>query len=103
MLNMFDADANVVQTADGLIPERFLGLHRFRKDGVDGARALVVADMKAIGMLVPPVTKTKEGEEVVAGDEPRTNHTPFGARRGVSVDPWLPVPRQADAGKEAGA
>jgi valyl-tRNA synthetase len=29
MLNMFDADANVVQTADGLVPERYLGVERF--------------------------------------------------------------------------
>src|SRR3546814_16719560 len=42
MLNMFDAEANVVQTADGLIPEEYLGLHRFRRDSVDGARELVV-------------------------------------------------------------
>ncbi|KAK0339110.1 hypothetical protein LTR94_035898, partial [Friedmanniomyces endolithicus] len=51
MLNMFDADANVVQTADGLIPDRFLGLHRFKKDGVDGAREAVVAAMKELGFL----------------------------------------------------
>jgi valyl-tRNA synthetase len=38
MLNMFDADANVVQTADGLIPEEFIGLHRFKRDAIDGAR-----------------------------------------------------------------
>ena len=29
MLNMFDAEARVVQTSDGLIPEEFLGLDRF--------------------------------------------------------------------------
>jgi valyl-tRNA synthetase len=29
MLNMFDADAKVVQTADGLIPADYLGLDRF--------------------------------------------------------------------------
>ena len=29
MLNMLDAEANVCQTADGLIPEELLGLDRF--------------------------------------------------------------------------
>jgi hypothetical protein len=38
MLNMFDAEARVVQTADGLVPDEFLGLDRFV------ARELVVAD-----------------------------------------------------------
>jgi hypothetical protein len=52
MLNMFDADANVVQVTDGLIPEEYLGLHRFKRDGVDGAREAVVAAMKALGLLV---------------------------------------------------
>ena len=101
MLNMFDADANVVQTADGLIPERFLGLHRFRRDGVDGARELVVAEMKALGMLVPHVTKNKEGEEVEADFEPRTIQTPFGDRSGVVIEPWLTDQWYVDAGKLA--
>ena len=101
MLNMFDADANVVQTADGLIPERFLGLHRFRRDGVDGARELVVAEMKALGMLVPHVTKSKEGEEVEADFEPRTIQTPFGDRSGVVIEPWLTDQWYVDAGKLA--
>ncbi|UZW55281.1 valine--tRNA ligase [Sphingobium sp. JS3065] len=101
MLNMFDADANVVQTADGLIPERFLGLHRFRRDGVDGARELVVAEMKALGLLVPHVTKTKEGEEVEADAEPRTIQTPFGDRSGVVIEPWLTDQWYVDAEKLA--
>ena len=101
MLNMFDADANVVQTTDGLIPERFLGLHRFRRDGVDGARELVVAEMKALGLLVPHVTKNKEGEEVEADFEPRTIQTPFGDRSGVVIEPWLTDQWYVDAGKLA--
>ncbi|WP_449473542.1 valine--tRNA ligase [Sphingobium chungangianum] len=101
MLNMFDADANVVQTADGLIPERFLGLHRFRRDGVDGARELVVAEMTALGMLVPHVTKNKEGEEVEADFEPRTIQTPFGDRSGVVIEPWLTDQWYVDAEKLA--
>ncbi|MFN3796735.1 MAG: valine--tRNA ligase [Sphingobium yanoikuyae] len=100
-LNMFDADANVVQTADGLIPDRFLGLHRFKKDGVDGAREIVVAEMKALGLLVPHVTKNKEGEDVAADFEPRTIQTPYGDRSGVVIEPWLTDQWYVDAGKLA--
>ena len=87
MLNMFDADANVVQTADGLIPERFIGMERF------DARTKVVAEMKELGCLIPHVVekKTKDGEvereELDA--EPRTIQTPFGDRGGVVIEPWL--------------
>ncbi|MBJ7378029.1 valine--tRNA ligase, partial [Sphingobium sp.] len=101
MLNMFDADANVVQTADGLIPDRFLGLHRFKRDGVDGAREAVVAEMKALGLLVPHVTKDKEGEPVEADFEPRTIQTPFGDRSNVVIEPWLTDQWYVDAEKLA--
>ena len=103
MLNMFDADANVVQTSDGLIPDRFLGLHRFKRDGVDGAREAVVAEMKALGLLVPHVTKNKEGEEVAADFEPRTIQTPYGDRSGVVIEPWLTDQWYVDAAKLAQA
>ena len=103
MLNMFDADANVVQTADGLIPDRFLGLHRFKRDGADGAREAVVAEMKALGLLVPHVTKNKEGEEVAADFEPRTIQTPFGDRSGVVIEPWLTDQWYVDAARLAQA
>lgn len=99
MLNMFDADANVVQC--GGIPDRFLGLHRFRRDGVDGAREAVVAEMKALGLLVPHVTKNKEGEEVAADFEPRTIQTPYGDRSGVVIEPWLTDQWYVDAAKLA--
>ena len=103
MLNMFDADANVVQTADGLFPDRYLGLHRFRKDGVDGAREAVVAEMKTLGFLVPHVTRNKEGEAVEADFEPRTIQTPFGDRSNVVIEPWLTDQWYVDAAKLAGA
>ena len=57
MLNMFDAEARVVQTADGLVPDKYLGLDRFV------VREMIVADMKAAGFLIPHVTKTKDGED----------------------------------------
>ena len=83
MLNMFDADAAVVQVADGLIPAEFLGLDRF------DARKLVVERLKADGFLVPHVTKDKEGNEVEHDAEPRVIQTPFGDRGGVVIEPWL--------------
>jgi valyl-tRNA synthetase len=85
MLNMLDGDANVIQTADGLIPDEYLGLHRFKRDGVDGARELVVARMKEAGFLIPHTDK--DGNEHDA--EPRTIQTPFGDRGGVVIEPWL--------------
>ncbi|MDR7227262.1 valyl-tRNA synthetase [Sphingopyxis sp. BE259] len=85
MLNMFDGDANVIQTSDGLIPQEYLGLHRFKRDGIDGARELVVQRMKEAGFLIPHVDK--DGAEHDA--EPRTIQTPFGDRGGVVIEPWL--------------
>jgi valyl-tRNA synthetase len=85
MLNMFDGDANVIQTSDGLIPAEYLGLHRFKRDGVDGARELVVTRMKEGGFLIPHIDK--DGNEHDA--EPRTIQTPFGDRGGVVIEPWL--------------
>jgi valyl-tRNA synthetase len=79
MLNMFDAEARVVQTADGLIPEEFLGLDRFE------ARKLVVERMKEQGFLIPYIDK--DGGEHDA--EPRTIQTPYGDRGGVVIEPWL--------------
>lgn len=83
MLNMFDAEARVVQTADGLVPDAFIGIDRF------DARKLVVEQMKQAGFLIPHVTKDKEGNEVQHDAEPRTIQTPFGDRGGVVIEPWL--------------
>ncbi|MEA3064362.1 MAG: valyl-tRNA synthetase [Sphingomonadales bacterium] len=69
MLNMLSADAKVVQTADGLIPEELLGLDRF------DARKRVVARLEAEGAL----------ERV----EDRTIQIPYGDRSGVAIEPWL--------------
>jgi valyl-tRNA synthetase len=91
MLNMFDAEARVVQTADGLIPGEFLGLDRF------DARKLVVERMKALGCLVPHLDK--DGAEHDA--EPRTVATPFGDRGGVVIEPWLTDQWYVDAEKLA--
>jgi len=97
MLNMFDAEALVVQTADGLVPEKYLGLDRFV------VRDMVVADMKASGMLIPHVIKDKEGNEIAADFEPRTIQTPYGDRGGVVIEPWLTDQWYVDAEKLAAA
>ncbi|MGQ2940918.1 MAG: valine--tRNA ligase [Blastomonas fulva] len=83
MLNMFDAEAKVVQTADGLIPAEFVGVDRF------DARKLVVEQMKALGRLVPHTVTAKDGEVTEHDAEPRTIQTPYGDRGGVVIEPWL--------------
>ncbi len=83
MLNMFDAEAKVVQTADGLIPAEFVGVDRF------DARKLVVEQMKALGRLVPHTVTAKDGEVTEHDAEPRTIQTPYGDRGGVAIEPWL--------------
>ncbi len=79
MLNMLDAKARIVQTADGLIPAELLGLTTAE------ARTAVVARLKAEGFLIPHVDK--DGVEHDA--EPRTIQTPYGDRSGVVIEPWL--------------
>ncbi|WP_299191372.1 valine--tRNA ligase [uncultured Erythrobacter sp.] len=101
MLNMLDGDANVCQTSDGLVPEEYLGLHRFKRDGKDGARELVVQRLKEQGYLIPHVSKTKKGEEVEHDAEPRQIATPFGDRGGVVIEPWLTDQWYVDAEKLA--
>jgi len=83
MLNMFDAEARVVQTADGLVPDEFVGLDRFV------ARDLVVARMKELGFLIPHVTTDKDGNQQLADAEPRVIQQPYGDRGGVPIEPWL--------------
>ena len=95
MFNMFDAQANVIQTADRLIPQEFIGMERFE------ARKLVVARMKELGLLIPHITKDKEGNEVEHDAEPRTIQTPFGDRGGVVIEPWLTDQWYVDAEKLA--
>ncbi len=79
MLNMLDAQARVVQTADGLIPAAFLGLT------TGEARKAVVARLKADGVLIPQVDK----DGVAHDAEARTIQTPYGDRSGVVIEPWL--------------
>ncbi|MEP3050293.1 MAG: valine--tRNA ligase [Erythrobacter sp.] len=101
MLNMLTGDGDVCQTADGLVPDEFLGLHRFKRDGTNGARELVVERLKEAGLLIPHIAKTKKGEEVEHDAEPRTIATPFGDRGGVVIEPWLTDQWYVDAEKLA--
>ena len=50
MFNMLTAEGTICQTADGLVPNEFIGLDRFE------AREAIVARMKADGHLIPHVT-----------------------------------------------
>ncbi|MGZ2410856.1 valyl-tRNA synthetase [Sphingomonas sp. F9_3S_D5_B_2] len=81
MLNMFDAQARVVQTSDGLIPEDLLGLSR------EEAREAVVARLDA--------------EAALMSVEGRTIPTPYGDRSGVVIEPWLTDQWYVDAAKLA--
>ncbi|NCQ21911.1 MAG: valine--tRNA ligase, partial [Sphingomonadales bacterium] len=94
MFNMLDAEAAVVQVADGLIPAQFVGLDRF------DARKAVVDRMKAEGFLVPHVTE-KDGEQTEHDAEPRVIQTPFGDRGGVVIEPWLTDQWYVNAGELA--
>ncbi|MEO5611237.1 MAG: valine--tRNA ligase [Sphingomicrobium sp.] len=69
MLNMFDGQARLLQTGDGLIPGELVGLDRFE------ARLRVVEMLEAAGALV------KVEDRVIA--------TPYGDRSGVVIEPWL--------------
>src|SRR5688500_2024039 len=69
MLNMFDAEARLVQTSDGLIPPELIGLDRFE------ARRLVVEMLEA--------------EDALERVEDRTIQLPYGDRSGVPIEPWL--------------
>jgi valyl-tRNA synthetase len=82
MLNMFDATARVVQTADGLIPAELVGLDRF------AARDAVVAALETAGLLVRV--------------EDRAIQTPFGDRSAVVIEPWLTDQWYVDAKTLAG-
>src|SRR5690348_3782850 len=81
MLNMFDAQAYVVQTQDGLIPQDLLGLTR------EEARRAVVAKL--------------EGEGALIRVEDRVIPTPYGDRSGVVIEPWLTDQWYVDAAKLA--
>src|SRR3954452_7097 len=81
MLNMFDAEAYVVQTDDRLIPQELLGLSR------DEARNAVVERLEA--------------EDAIVRLEDRVIPTPYGDRSGVVIEPWLTDQWYVDAAKLA--
>ena len=88
MLNMLDADAKVVQIADGLIPADYIGLDRL------DARVKVVEALRALDLLDHAMVEV-EGEDgaretrKVEKIEDRVIQTPYGDRSGVVIEPWL--------------
>ena len=82
MLNMLDAEAHVVQTQDGLIPQDLLGLDRARTRARRWSRML-------------------EDEGALVRVEDRVIPTPFGDRSGVVIEPWLTDQWYVDAAKLA--
>ncbi|MGE4429587.1 MAG: valine--tRNA ligase [Sphingobium sp.] len=88
MLNMLDADAKVMQTADGLIPADYLGLDRF------DARTKVVEALRTLDLLDHAMVEV-EGDDGVKETvrkekiEDRVIQTPYGDRSGVVIEPWL--------------
>jgi valyl-tRNA synthetase len=82
MLNMLSADARIVQTQDGLVPEALIGLDRFE------ARKRVLELLEAEGFI----------ERV----EDRTIQIPYGDRSGVVIEPWLTDQWYVDAKTLAG-
>ena len=81
MLNMFNAQAQVVQTHDGLIPQALIGLSR------EDAREAVIRRLEEEGALVRV--------------EDRVIPTPFGDRSNVVIEPWLTDQWYVDAAKLA--
>jgi len=81
MLNMLDADARVVQTADGLVPAELIGLTR------EAARTCVLEMLEA--------------DNALKGREDRTIQAPYGDRSGVVIEPWLTDQWYVDAAKLA--
>ena len=69
MLNMLGARGEIVQTADGLVPDELIGLDRA------DARQRIVALLEEAGAL----------ERI----EDRVIQTPYGDRSGVVIEPWL--------------
>nr|MCU0892369.1 valine--tRNA ligase [Sandarakinorhabdus sp.] len=86
-INVFDNEGNILQSQFNDIPEAFLGLHRFKRDGVDGARELVVAQLEALGLI----------ERI----EQKTIQMPYGDRSGVVIEPWLTDQWYVNAGELA--
>jgi valyl-tRNA synthetase len=82
MLNMLDAEAKVVQTADGRVPADLIGLDRFE------ARDQIVQMLEEAGVL----------ERV----EDRVIQTPYGDRSGAVIEPWLTDQWYVDAKTLAG-
>jgi valyl-tRNA synthetase len=95
MLNMLDAEARVVQTSDGLIPDEFF---RFIVDDDGHAIANHLDRFEARLLVVELLTSAGLLERI----EDRVIQTPFGDRSGVVIEPWLTDQWYVDAKTLAG-
>ena len=82
------------EAADNMVPQRYRGLHRFRKDGVDGAREAVVRDITAEGLAVMVPNPRRVGDnpppdepELIPLVEAKKIMQPFGDRSKVVIEP----------------
>ncbi len=78
-----------------LVPDKYRGLHRFRRDGVDGAREVVIADINALGLCVSVNVKTidpdtnSEDWRSIPFVEDKKIMQPFGDRSKVVIEPMF--------------
>ena len=91
MLNMFDHQARVFQTADRKIPQQF-----FPSRDASG-RPIGVDRFEARRMVV----ELLEDEGALVSVEDRVIATPYGDRSGVVIEPWLTNQWYVDAAKLA--
>jgi valyl-tRNA synthetase len=80
---------------DNLVPQKYRGMHRFRRDGIDGAREAIIADINAQGLAVTVLVKSIDAE---TGSEHLTREPvveskkimqPHGDRSKVVIEPML--------------
>ncbi len=88
-------DMRTDKAPDNMVPEKYRGMHRFRRDGIDGAREAIVADITAQGLAVTTLVKSLDPEtgsehlERVPLVEAKKIMQPFGDRSKVVIEPML--------------
>jgi valyl-tRNA synthetase len=88
-------DMRTDDSPDNMVPAKYRGLHRFRRDGVDGAREAIVADITAAGLAVTVLVKSLDedtGSEHLTLEpvvESKKIMQPFGDRSKVVIEPML--------------
>jgi valyl-tRNA synthetase len=117
MLNMFDGQARVVQTADGLIPDDFfvdeerdepivIGVSSATPESFERTERTEIHRVKVRRGIDrfearKKVVELLEAEGALIGVEDRVIPTPFGDRSGAVIEPWLTDQWYVDAAKLA--